>query len=106
MLAQREELIPQGLRRHRQPGPEHLPDLSRQRHVIRVLGDGNGRREADRVAPAGDELGRAEGRIHASAALARVLLALVPGDLEGPLDDLDLLGLLELPVHLGELAAA
>src|SRR6185312_2636882 len=74
--------------------------------MVAVLADGDVDREAHRVAPAGGELVRSERRLDATTAAARVLLALVALDDEPQWQDVDLVALLVLALHLVQAAAA
>jgi hypothetical protein len=64
--------------------------------MVGVLADRDRDGEVGRIAPTGDELVRPECGVDALAAPATVLLPLVANDAIAPLDDVDLVGLLEL----------
>src|SRR6266568_7287943 len=90
------DLIPERLRIHDQPLARHGPHLPLQRLMIDVLPGGHLDGEVHRVASAWEELHRARRRLDAAVALAAVLLPLLLRHHEAPLDDGDLLRLLEL----------
>jgi hypothetical protein len=64
--------------------------------VVGILRHGHRDREVHGVAPAGNEFRWSQGRLDALATSAAILLPLVADELKGPLDDVDLLSLLEL----------
>src|SRR6185437_733378 len=100
------ELIEQGLRVDLESEARHRRHLSFERQVHEVLVDGEGDGEGHRVAAALDQAPRGRRRLDAAPAAAAVLLTLVALDDVAPLDDLDLVALLELPLPLFEVAAA
>ena len=110
MAREGRELVPERLGVDGEPGPRHLLHLAGERQVIGVLRDGDRDGEVDRVAAAGDELRRPERGVDALAAAAAVLLPAVAHEPKGALDDVDLLGVLELarpkpvrsPPHCGQ----
>ena len=102
---QSKDLVPQGLRCHLKPLATHLLALARQRQVQIVLPQHHGNCEIHRVASTGDQLWRAQGGFNVPA-LTPALLALVAYDAERALDDVYLLGALELPLPLLEVIAA
>jgi hypothetical protein len=105
------DLIPQRLGGDGQPLAPHDPGLALQRQVIAVLADRHLHRELRGIAlaayvRASGEAQRPGRRVHTPVARAPVLLAFVGDEREVPLDDRDLLGVLRLPGHRSERAAA
>jgi len=96
MSGQDEDLVPERLRVDEQAVASHHPALASEREMVGVLADRDRDGEVDRIAPTGEELVWPERGVDALAALATVLLPLVANDAVAPLDDVDLVGLLEL----------
>src|SRR5690606_21745202 len=105
-LPERVELIPQRLRVYFQPFALHHPDLTLERHVVRVLRHGNVDGEVHRVTRAIEELERTGSCLDTRAAAAAVLLALVLLQHEASFEDVDLLRFFVLAAPLREPAAA
>ncbi len=100
------ELVPQCLRPDLEAQARHLSRLSGQGQMVRILGDGHRDCEVHGIPPARDELRRAEGRLNARATPAAVLLPFMADQPKGSLDDVDLLGGLELIRPLTKLSPA
>ena len=106
MARQRVQLVPERLGVDTEPPTRHLLHLAGQGQVVGILGHGHSDSEVDRVAPAGNQLAWPERGLDALAAATGVLLAAVADDTKGALDDVDLLGVLEVPGPLRKLATA